>query len=62
MPRGTNKFRHEVEWAPDALDNQHRYSAKVADVKLKGGKITVIWTIYKAFKSPKRRKAPTPKV
>lgn len=54
MPRAKNLFRHEVKWAPDDPNINAKYGARVQSVGIKRGKITVTWSIYKAFTKGKK--------
>lgn len=55
MPRVKPQFRHVVKWAPDAPDTNGKYAARMQGISLVRGKITVQWTIYKAYTKGKRK-------
>lgn len=54
MPRGKLSFAHSVFWAPESLEQQ-RYHARIHNVKVIRGKVSIQWTIYTPIKRRKRR-------
>lgn len=57
MPRTRPNFRHVIKWAPDDPNINEKYGARVQSVSFKSGRVTIEWSIYRAYTKGKNKEA-----